>query len=119
MIYLPACTRSFMSALIIFVLSAILINAQAADQALLDVLLENGVIDHKQYEVLSQKSFIQYQDLMSEDEVTNKQVSDHIDSKIERAVAERIDAEVPVKISHGKKGFMVIVDICTMINERD
>lgn len=105
MIYLPACTRSFMSALIIFALSAILINAQAADQALLDVLLENGVIDHKQYEVLSQKSFIQYQDLMSEDEVTNKQVSDHIDSKIERAVAERIDAEVPVKISHGKKGF--------------
>jgi phosphate-selective porin len=86
-------------------LSAILINAQAADQALLDVLLENGVIDHKQYEVLSQKSLIQYQDLMSEDEVTNKQVSDHIDSKIERAVAERIDAEVPVKISHGKKGF--------------
>lgn len=105
MIYLPACTRSFMSALIIFALSAILINAQAADQALLDVLLENGVIDHKQYEVLSQKSLIQYQDLMSEDEVTNKQVSDHIDSKIERAVAERIDAEVPVKISHGKKGF--------------
>jgi len=67
MIYLPACTRSFMSALIIFALSAILINAQAADQALLDVLLKNGVIDHKQYEVLSQKSFIQYQDLMSED----------------------------------------------------
>ena len=67
MIYLPACTRSFMSVLIIFALSAILINAQAADQALLDVLLENGVIDHKQYEVLSQKSFIQYQDLMSED----------------------------------------------------
>ena len=67
MIYLPACTRSFMISLIIFVLSAILINAQAADQALLDVLLKNGVIDHKQYEVLSQKSFIQYQDLMSED----------------------------------------------------
>jgi len=67
MIYLSACTRSFMSVLIIFALSAILINAQAADQALLDVLLKNGVIDHKQYEVLSQKSFIQYQDLMSED----------------------------------------------------
>jgi len=66
MIYLSACTRSFMSVLIIFALSAILINAQAADQALLDVLLKNGVIDHKQYEVLSQKSFIQYQDLMSE-----------------------------------------------------
>ncbi len=102
---LTTCIRSLISVLVILTLSTLLINAQAADRALLDVLLENGVIDHKQYEQLLQKSSIEYQDLLVKDEVTNKQVGDHIDSKIEQAVAKKIEDEVPVKISRGKKGF--------------
>lgn len=102
---LTTCIRSLISVLVILTLSTLLINAQAADRALLDVLLENGVIDLKQYEQLLQKSSIEYQDLLVKDEVTNKQVGDHIDSKIEQAVAKKIEDEVPVKISRGKKGF--------------
>jgi len=102
---LTTCIRSLISVLVTLTLSTLLINAQAADRALLDVLLENGVIDHKQYEQLLQKSSIQYQDLLAKDEVTNKQVGDHIDLKIEQAMAKKIEDEVPVKINRGKKGF--------------
>lgn len=105
------CIRSLISVLVILTLSTLLINAQAADRALLDVLLENGVIDHKQYEHLLQKSSLQYQDLFSEEGVSNQSTSEHqsasehMDSKIESAVAEAIKSELPVKVSRGKKGF--------------
>lgn len=69
---LTTCIRSLISVLVILTLSTLLINAQAADRALLDVLLENGVIDHKQYEHLLQKSLLQYQDLFSEKERSNQ-----------------------------------------------
>ncbi|MEM7465517.1 MAG: porin [Pseudomonadota bacterium] len=106
------------------------LSAIAADQALLDILLGNGVITQAQYDSLMQKESLTSQDILGpgaassqpaiEKEVAaqvDKQLEEKLDKKVTAAVDKQIGASVgdkiaksieenfPVKASHGKKGF--------------
>ena len=101
----------------------VLAPVQAADQALLDILLENAVITSVQHRTLMQKNSLNLEDILGEshlepqteqyvrgeDSLTEKlieqKLDQQLDQKIEAVVAKQVEAESPVKVSHGKKGF--------------
>ena len=108
--YFRAFTRRVSRIVAAITLSAVCISAQAADRALLDVLLENGVINREQYEALLQKSSLQYADVLSaqqlsRDDPENEMPSSPVDDKIDQTAAEKSATEPPVEVSYGKNGF--------------
>ena len=112
-------------------LSLVTLQLAAADQALLDILLGNGVITQEQYDTLMKKESLTSQDILGvpapaateaqiEKEVAaavDKQVDEKIDKTVAVAVDKKLDESIgdkiaskieesfPVKASHGKKGF--------------
>lgn len=104
------------------VLAGLSISANAADKALLDILLENGVITSSQYDSLVQKPSLTSEDFgisasAKVDNVVEQKVSEAIDQKLDQRidqkieqsvsdqVASRVESEFPVKVSRGSKGF--------------
>ncbi len=95
-------------------------SASAAEKALLDILLGNGVITQAQYDSLMKKESLTSTDILGTPEAA-AQVEQAVDEKVEKAVAEavdkrldasigekiakKIDEDFPVKASYGKKGF--------------
>lgn len=86
-------------------LSAMLSSVQAADKALLDVLMENGVITQEQYDGLMKKETLGVEDVFPAPQVTETQTEEYIDTAVADAVSAKIDEEFPVKASHGSSGF--------------
>ncbi|MEM7540968.1 MAG: porin [Pseudomonadota bacterium] len=91
-------------------------NLAAADKALLDILLGNGVITEEQYKGLMQKESLTSKDILgdaapaqSNEQKIEERVAAAIDKKVDQSISERIskkiEEEFPVKASHGKKGF--------------
>jgi len=91
------------------------LSSHAADKALLDTLLENGVITPEQHAVLMEK-----EDLTSEDILVAEPVDDvsadidadmaadsdaYIKAAVADEIATKIDEEFSVKASHGSSGF--------------
>jgi len=103
-------------------LFAVLPAAEAADKALLDVLLENGVITEQQYAALLEKESLTSEDILAApraeaapapatrttaagDADMAAESDPHIKAAVADAVAEKIEEEFPVKASHGGSGF--------------
>ncbi|MGB1885105.1 MAG: OprO/OprP family phosphate-selective porin [Gammaproteobacteria bacterium] len=95
-------------------------SVSAAEKALLDILLGNGVITQAQYDSLMKKESLTSADILGTPEAA-AQVEQAVDEKVEKAVAaavdkrldasigdkiaKKIDEDFPVKASYGKKGF--------------
>jgi phosphate-selective porin OprO/OprP len=112
-------------------LSAATFSALAADQALLDILLGNGVITQAQYDELMKKPQLTSQDfglpatdlavaptqaenivdekiekaLDEKFAARDKVIDDDLDNTIQDKIAAKIENEFPVKASYSKKGF--------------
>lgn len=97
-------------------------SATAADEALLDILLDNGAITSSQHKALMQKESLSGKDFgvtssanvdaaveQKVKEALSDKLDTHIDSKVEQKisaqVAKAIEEELPVKASRGSKGF--------------
>ncbi|MDB3934362.1 hypothetical protein N9393_08540, partial [Luminiphilus sp.] len=107
-----------------FLASCIAASASATDQALLDILLANGVITEAQHAQLTQKESLSADEVLSsivvaqpsepdaprsEDE-SHKQaqavlLDDNIKRAIDDAVTNAVVSESPVVASYGSKGF--------------
>ena len=100
------------------------LSAAATDQALLDILLANGVITEAQHAQLTQKEDVSTAEVLSSiataqppaserdnssvsDEQTTRDVAlnDNVKRAINNAVASAVDANSPIKASYGSKGF--------------
>jgi hypothetical protein len=92
-------------------------SVRAADQALLDVLLENGVINQQQYDELIRKESLTSDDILpttaeAEDVVEEGAagavaipIDEEVEAAIETAVDRKFEEETPVKSSYGSSGF--------------
>ena len=104
--------------------SSLALSAAATDQALLDILLANGVITEAQHAQLTQKEDVSSAEVLSSiataqppaserdnssvsDEQTTRDVAlnDNVKLAIDNAVANAVDANSPIKVSYGSKGF--------------
>jgi len=100
------------------------LSAAATDQALLDILLANGVITEVQHAQLTQKEDVSSAEVLSSidtakptanerdsssvsDELTLRQVAlnDNVKRAIDNAVVSAVDANSLIKASYGSKGF--------------
>jgi phosphate-selective porin OprO/OprP len=91
------------------------ISAHAADAALLDVLLENGVITADQHALLMEKEALTSDDILLAEPANG--TTEHIDADmaadsdefiqavVAEKVATKIEEDFPVKSSHGSSGF--------------
>lgn len=89
----------------------------AADQALLDILLGNGVITQEQYDSLMKKESLTSKDILgdaapaakpaaSKPETTASSAAKSVsDNDLGDRIAKAVEEAFPVKASHGKKGF--------------
>jgi len=102
------------------VLLSAIADAGAAEKALLDILLGNGVITQEQYDGLMTKKTLSSADILGtpvETATVEKVVQETIDKTVATAVDERVEATItnkiaktveknfPVKASYGEKGF--------------
>jgi len=89
--------------------------ATAADKALLDILLQNGVITTEQHEQLMSKPSLSSEDILPAESNTVVQVveedltptvalTDDVQSAIDKAVADLVADASPLRVSHGSKG---------------
>ncbi|MBT8446363.1 MAG: porin [Gammaproteobacteria bacterium] len=86
------------------------VPAQAADQALLDILLGNGAITQAQYDSLMEKKSLSASDFSAAaaapaEQDIDARVAAAVDARVDEAVAEAVKAEAPVKSDWGSKGF--------------
>ena len=101
------------------------VSVQSADQALLQILLQNGVITQDQYDQLIDKDTLTTEDILAEnttpsvapsevefsapvDEAeleTRIALDDDVAAAIDRAVIDAIASESTIKASYGSKGF--------------
>ncbi|MFK8016348.1 MAG: porin [Gammaproteobacteria bacterium] len=89
---LPKFCITFFSAVLF--LSASL-TAQAADKALLDMLLQNGALTQAQYDTLMQRDSLTAEDFAAASDET----------KLEAVVKTQVEEATPVVASHSSKGF--------------
>jgi phosphate-selective porin OprO/OprP len=91
------------------------ISAYAADAALLDVLLENGVITAEQHAILMEKEALTSDDIVFAEPVAETtqgldadmaaESDEFIQTAVTKQVAAKIEEDFPVKASHGGSGF--------------
>ena len=91
------------------------ISAHAADAALLDILLENGVITSEQHAVLMEKETLSGDDILvaepadgisaNADADMAADSDEYIRAVVADEFATKIEADFPVKASHGSSGF--------------
>jgi len=79
----------------------IALGAQAADQELLDILLQNGAITQAQYDSLLERETLVSEDILQE---PSTEVSS-TNAAVAAEVSRQIEAEFPVKASHVSSGF--------------
>ena len=72
-------------------------SASAAEKALLDILLGNGVITQAQYDSLMKKESLTSTDILGTPEAA-AQVEQAVDEKVEKAVAEAVDKRLDASI---------------------
>ncbi len=103
------------------VLTSASLTAGAADQALLEILLTNGVITQGQYEQLIEKEAITAQDLALKQAREVQAVEERVAARVEAQVQGRVEKEIeetvdevvvrkasanfPILSEHGSKGF--------------
>ena len=87
--------------LLMTALVAVLSGAYAADQALLDILLENGAITQEQYDGLVEKDTLSSADFVEQSAVAESSVSDSVASEVSR----QIDLQLPVISERVNSGF--------------
>lgn len=89
-------------------------GAKAADKALLDILLQNGAITQPQYEMLMERESLSSEDLLGSSATPEAGASVPIpraakntvvDAELTETIARQIEADSPIKASHGSKGF--------------
>ena len=86
-------------------------SVQAADQALLDVLLENGVITQAQYDELMQKESLTSEDILAPSQRPVESLpADGVpvamdEAAVEEVVDRRLEEQTKVKTSYGSNGF--------------
>ena len=84
-------------------------SAEAADQALLDVLLDNGAITQQQYDELIKMESLTGEDIIeAADDDTQTQtveMDEEVEAAIEEVVERKIEEESPVRASYGSSGF--------------
>ncbi|MCI5107648.1 MAG: OprO/OprP family phosphate-selective porin [Pseudomonadales bacterium] len=100
----PVCNLSKLSkqALILFSLAGA--TAHAADKELLDILLANGAINQEQYDTLIERESITGEDIIDQPrQSVPMEVLD--EERINKAVADRLEAQLPVLASHESSGF--------------
>ncbi|MGA1742145.1 MAG: hypothetical protein ACO4AC_08290, partial [Pseudohongiellaceae bacterium] len=90
-----------------FVLAAALTQtatlANAADQELLDILLQNGAITQEQYDSLIERESINSEDILSQPQpLVEERV---IEEVVAAEVAEQLENEFPVVASRSSNGF--------------
>lgn len=79
-------------------------GAQAAEQALLDILLENGAITAEQHSALLEKDTLSSEDII--DPASDQSEStDASDETVSAEIARQIEAASPVQASYGGAGF--------------
>ncbi|MGE0484066.1 MAG: porin [Gammaproteobacteria bacterium] len=130
---LPLPVRPLKHAALIGALTFPSIEVEAADQALLDILLGNGVITQEQYDGLMKKESLTSKDILGDaapaasapasapaldavveakvDAAVERAVDKHLDAAAEERVVEKVakkvESEFPVKASYGSKGFQL------------
>lgn len=115
----PSCMGSRALSLF-FVLGTFSASMLAADKALLDILLENGVISPVQYQLLMQKDELRTDDILGSENhsVVEEQVGvegvleqlparldDWQEAAIARAVERELESSSPVVANHDSRGF--------------
>jgi phosphate-selective porin len=97
--------RSLLVAGLVF---GVVTSAHAAEKALLDILLGNGVITPNQYDVLLEKETLTTDDILAEPEpeaVATAASAAEIQIAVADALAATIEEDFPVKASQGSSGF--------------
>ena len=97
--------RSMLVAGLVF---GVVTSAHAAEKALLDILLGNGVITPNQYDALLEKETLTTDDILAEPqpEAVATAASDaNIQVAVADALAAKIEEDFPVKASQGSNGF--------------
>jgi hypothetical protein len=90
-----------------------LTSAAAADKALLDILLENGVVTQEQYDELMEQETLTSEDILGTPEPdesvastpASPETEEYIETAVADALAEQIEEEFTVNASHGSSGF--------------
>ena len=82
-------------------LVAVTSGAHAADQALLDILLQNGAITQAQYDELLAKDTLSSDDLVEQPAVADNSASESVAAEVSR----QIDLQLPVTAERVNSGF--------------
>jgi phosphate-selective porin len=86
-------------------LLSITFTAHAADQELLDVLLENGAITAEQYRDLLETDAVTSADILRETNTATESTGAPIDAAIAEEITRQIEENSPVTASYGSSGF--------------
>jgi hypothetical protein len=98
----------------VLVIGSVPSPSQAADEDLLDVLLENGVITQEQYDELATRDSLTSEDILQPEATTEVEVveedvevvlDEEVNAAIDEAVEKKLVEESPVKASYGSSGF--------------
>jgi len=104
--YLKNKPNKLKQALVATVLLSSSVGAYAADEELLDILLQNGAINQEQYDALIARDSISSEDILQEETSELPVVSlASIQERVKSTVTEQIETEFPVTTRQTSSGF--------------